>query len=71
MFIAAKILWVAALDIKMCDAPTVSLINSLLLQYCKALHFFANFYVLGGGGGAPTVCFAPGGPWAKAGPAHT
>jgi hypothetical protein len=53
-----KILFVAALDIKTRDVPTVSSINSLLSQYCKASHIFANFYVLGGGG-APTVRFAP------------
>jgi hypothetical protein len=60
---------VAALDIKTRDVPTVSSINSLLSQYCKASHFFfANFYVPGGGGGAPTVRVAPGVPWAQAGP---
>jgi hypothetical protein len=45
-----QILLVAALDIKTRDVPTVSSINSLLSQYCKTSHFFANFYVLGGGG---------------------
>jgi hypothetical protein len=59
-----QILFIAALDIKTRDAPTVSSINSLLSQYCKALHFFANFYVWG----APTVRFAPVVPWAKTGP---
>jgi hypothetical protein len=44
-----QILFVAALDIKTRDVPTVSTINSLLSQYCKAMHFFANFYVGGGG----------------------
>jgi hypothetical protein len=62
-----QILFVDALDIKMRDAHTVSSINSLLSQYCKTSHFFANFYVWGPGGGAPTVRFAPVVPWAKAG----
>jgi hypothetical protein len=61
-----QILFVAALDIKTRKVPTVSSINSLLSQYCKASHyFFGNFYV---GGGAPTVRFAPVVPWAKTGP---
>jgi hypothetical protein len=62
-----QILLVAALDIKTRDVPTVSSVNSLLSQYCKALLFFvvANFYVRGGA----TVCFAPVVPWAKTGPA--
>jgi hypothetical protein len=59
-----QILLVAALDIKTRDTPTVRSINLLLSQYCKASHFFANFYVLGGGA---TVRFAPVVPWAKAG----
>jgi hypothetical protein len=45
-----QILFVAALDIKTRYVPTVSSINSVLSQYCKASHFFANFYVCGGGG---------------------
>jgi hypothetical protein len=59
---------VAALDIKTRDVPTVGSINSLLLHNAN-LHnsFFANFYVLVGGGA--TVRFAPVVPWAKAGPA--
>jgi hypothetical protein len=62
-------LFIAALDIKTRDESTVSSINSLLSQYCKALHFFfANFYVWGG---APTVRFAPVAPWAKTGPVCT
>jgi hypothetical protein len=66
MFIAANI---AALDIKTRDVPTVSSINSLLSQYCKAMHFFfANSYV---GGGGATVRFAPVVPWAKTGPADS
>jgi hypothetical protein len=61
-----QILLVAALDIKTRDVPTVSSVNSLLSQYCKASHFFfANFYVWGG---APTVRFAPVVTWAKTGP---
>jgi hypothetical protein len=44
-----QILFVAALDIKTRDVPTVSSVNSLLSQYCKASHFFANVYLLGGG----------------------
>jgi hypothetical protein len=67
-----QILLVAALDIKTRDVPTVSSINLLLLQYCKASHFFANCYVFWvGGAGAPTVRFAPVVPWAKAGPVFT
>jgi hypothetical protein len=76
-----QILFVAALDIKTRDVPTVSSINSLLSQYCKTslfflfiyfylfilfLFFFANFYVLVGAGA--TVRFAPVAPWAKTGP---
>jgi hypothetical protein len=53
-----QILFVAALDIKTRDVPTVSSINLLLSQYCKASLFLAHFYVFGGGG-APTVRFAP------------
>jgi hypothetical protein len=59
-----QILLFAGLDIKLRDGPTVSWISSMLSQYCKASHYFANFYVLGG---APTICFAPVVPWAKAG----
>jgi hypothetical protein len=40
-----QILFVVTLDIKTRDTPTVSSVNSLLSQYCKTLHFFANFYV--------------------------
>jgi hypothetical protein len=44
-----QILLVAALDIKTRDVPTVSSINSLLSQYCKASFIFpSNFYVRGG-----------------------
>jgi hypothetical protein len=50
---------VAALDIKMRDVPSVSSINSLLSQYCKALLFFCFFFANYGVGGAPTVRFAP------------
>jgi hypothetical protein len=51
LYLLLHILLVAALDIKMRDVPTVSSINSLLSQYCKSSHFFfANFYVVGGGG---------------------
>jgi hypothetical protein len=66
-----QILFVAALDIKTRDEPTVSSINSLLSQYCKASKFcFANILCAGvEGGGAPTVRFAPVVPWAKTGPA--
>jgi hypothetical protein len=32
---------------------------------------FCKFLCTGGGGGAPTVRFAPVVPWAKTGPAHT
>jgi hypothetical protein len=46
-----QILLVAALDIKTHDVPTVSSINSLLSQYCKASHFFCKFLCIGGGGG--------------------
>jgi hypothetical protein len=60
-----KILLVAALDIKMRDVPTVSSVNSLLSQYCKASYFLQIFLY----GGAPTVRFDPVVPWAKAGPA--
>jgi hypothetical protein len=55
-----QILLVAALDIKTRDVPTVSSINSLLSQYCKASHFFANCYVPGGGGGGPPRFALPG-----------
>jgi hypothetical protein len=63
MFIAANIV---GCRLRHQDAPTVSSINWLLSQYCKASHFFANFFF---GGGAPTVRFAPVVPWAKTGPA--
>jgi hypothetical protein len=63
-----QILFVAALDINTRDVPTVSSINSLLSQYCKASQFFfTNFYVWGWGG-APNFRFAPVVPWAKTGP---
>jgi hypothetical protein len=55
-----KYCWFAILDIKTRDVPTVSSINSLLSQYCKALHCF----------GAPTVRFAPVVPWTKTSPVH-
>jgi hypothetical protein len=58
-----QILLVAALDIKTPDVPTVSSINSLLSQYCKAWYFFANFYVGGGGGANCSLC--PGCPMGK------
>jgi hypothetical protein len=61
-----QILFVAALDIKTRNVPTISSINSLLSQYCKAPLVF--FYP---GGGAPTVRFAPVVPWAKAGPVRS
>jgi hypothetical protein len=63
-----QILFVAALDIKTCDVPNVSSINSLLSQYCKASHFFVQIFMYLGWGGPPTVRFAPVVPWAKAGP---
>jgi hypothetical protein len=66
-----QILLVSALDIKRRDAPTVSSINALLSQYCKAPHFFfLQIFMYGGGGGgaAPTFRFAPFVPWAKADP---
>jgi hypothetical protein len=62
-----QILFVAALDIKTRDAPTVSSINSLLLQYCKIFAFFGQIFMYGVGE-VPTVRFAPAVPWAKAGP---
>jgi hypothetical protein len=61
-----QILFVAALDIKTSDVPTVSSVNSLLSQYCKASQFFfANFYV-GVGGANCSLC--PGCPMGKARP---
>jgi hypothetical protein len=60
-----QILFVAALDIKTRDAPTVGSINSLLSQYCKVSNIFCKFLCTGG---APTVRFAPVIPWAKTGP---
>jgi hypothetical protein len=53
-----QILFVAALDIKTRNVPTVSWINSLS-QYCKASHFFANFYVWGEGGAKKAVTDRP------------
>jgi hypothetical protein len=44
-----QILFVAALDIKMRDVLTVSSINSLLSQYCKASHFLQIFMCWGEG----------------------
>jgi hypothetical protein len=41
------------------------LVGVIILQ--SVAFFFANFFVLGGGG-APTVRFAPVVPWAKTGP---
>jgi hypothetical protein len=61
-----QILFVAALDIKTRDVPTVRSINSLLLQYCKSFPFLKIFMYWGAG--ALTVRFAPVVPWAKAGP---
>jgi hypothetical protein len=46
-----QILLVAALDIKTRDVPTVSSINLLLSEYCKASNFFCNFLCTGEGGG--------------------
>jgi hypothetical protein len=67
MFIAANIVCCRLIH-QDAQVPTVSSINSLLSQYCKASHYcFGNFYV---GGGAPTVRFAPVVPWAKTGPAY-
>jgi hypothetical protein len=68
-----QILLVADLDIKTRDVPTVNSINSLLSQYCKASNlFFCNFLCTGrGGGGPPTVRFAPVVPWTKTGPGYS
>jgi hypothetical protein len=63
-----QILFVAALDIKTRDVPTITSINTLLSQYCKALYFLQIF--MHGGRGAPTVRFAPVVPGAKDGPEH-
>jgi hypothetical protein len=66
-----QILFVAALDIKTREVPTVSSIKSLLSQYCKAsLFFFLQIFISQKGGRAPTVLFAPLVPWAEADPAH-
>jgi hypothetical protein len=46
-----EILLVAALDIKTREVPTVSSINSLLSQYCKASLFFLQIFMYGVGGG--------------------
>jgi hypothetical protein len=62
--ILLQILLVAAVDIKTRNVPSVSPVNSLLSQYCKASHFLPIF-MYGGGG---TVRFAPVVPWTKAGP---
>jgi hypothetical protein len=61
-----QILFVAALDIKTREVPTVSSVNSLLSQYCKAMHFLQIFMCVCGGG--VTVRFAPVVQWAKTGP---
>src|SRR5215510_9901230 len=61
-----QILFVAKLDIKTHDVPTVSSINSLLSQYCKASLFFLQMFMYRGGGG-PTFPFSPVFPGAKAG----
>jgi hypothetical protein len=45
-----QILFVASLDINTRDVPTISSINSLLSQYCKASHFFLQIFMYGGGG---------------------
>jgi hypothetical protein len=45
-----QILFVSTLDIKTRDVPTVSSINSLLSQYCKASHILLQIFVGGGGG---------------------
>jgi hypothetical protein len=62
-----QIFLVAASDIKTRDVPTVSSINLLLSQYCKASHFFANFYVWGFGGANCSLCpccpMGKGRPW--------
>jgi hypothetical protein len=52
MFIVASIVCCRLIhqDARCTYVPTVCSINSLLSQYCKASDFFANFYVLGGGG---------------------
>jgi hypothetical protein len=67
MFIAANTVF-ATLDIKTRDVPTISSINSLLSQYCKNSHFFANFYVLGGVGGGANCSLCPGCPMGKGRP---
>jgi hypothetical protein len=67
MFISANI-GGCRLDIKTRDAPTVSSINSLLSQYCKASNIFCKFLCAGGGGGAPNFRFALVVSLAKTGP---
>jgi hypothetical protein len=57
-------MFVAALDIETRDVPTVSSINSLLSQYCKASLCVCQFLCIGGA----TVRLAPVVPWAKDGP---
>jgi hypothetical protein len=65
-----QILLAAALDIKTRDERTDSAKNLSAVTYCKASHFFANFYLPGvGWGEASTLRFAPVVPRAKAGPA--
>jgi hypothetical protein len=60
------ILFVDALDTKTRDISSVSSVNSLQSQYCKALHFLCI-----GEGGATNIRFAPVVPWAKASPAYS
>jgi hypothetical protein len=59
-----QILFIAALDMKTRDVPSVRSINSLLLQYCKASLFFLQIFMyLGGGGRQIFIC--PGCPMGK------
>jgi hypothetical protein len=64
-----QILLVAALDINTRDIPTVSPINSLLSQYCKASHYFFQIFMSGGGGA--TGRFVPVCPWENWGKANS
>jgi hypothetical protein len=59
-----QILFVAALDIKTRDVPTVSSVNSLLSQYLVLQFLQMSMY---GGWGPPTFRFAPVVPWAQTG----
>jgi hypothetical protein len=61
-----QILFVAALDIKIRDAPTLSSVNSLLSQYRKASHFFLQIFMYWGVGGNCLLC--PGCPMGKGQP---